>query len=506
MTKTSIRQLRYFISFTLFFFCLLNSKNVLALDWKDVDVNTPESQWVEEDTILKQGNGTFVASTVGTASKNGWTRNTVHIVTKEKEVKSLTVSLSKVSINIKETKQLQLAIKALEGYDTVSVSSSNNNVVQVTELTSNRLRNEAGETVYTYKLTPLGVGTATILFTSSFDPSFTSTVTVSVKSTVKKKPIYYVSNKNGKYTYSSLVSDLLSITKLHQKDKPVKLYKIGTSLDKRSIYCLQISNPKAKKKVILTAGMHGREYMNPYFVMDNIEDMLNHYDTSSSKKGYTYRQLYNEVCLYVIPMLNPDGISIAQQGAKAIKNKALRANVQKIQKRLGISYRYWKGNARNVDLNRNFPVGWEKLSSYRKEGSSGSKAGSEPETKCLMNYIKKIKPSAVISYHSMGERIYWGYAVSKSSTFYKQSLAIQKISTGLTGYYAVPPHRSKKSACGCLEDWLAYKKKIPTLCIETGNVPCPLPIKQYTKIYSKNKLVVETICNYFRNSAYRTTK
>ncbi len=546
MTKKHKIQILTSIIILLVALCLLTSKEVFAQAWQVIDVNTPDNNWTEDglegtfkktitlyvgDTftnlydstlegaqmtppqilldysniITDKGNGTYEVTAAGSGSKtylsdgsNGWTKKTIYINTKEKEVQGLTISSNTVSMNTKETKKLQFTIKALKGYDSIHITNNNSKVVSASELTNNRLRTDTGETTYTYKLTPLKAGTAIITVSSRFDPTIRKTLTVTVKAAETKKPVYYVSSTNGKYTYSAMTSDLLSITKFHQADKPVKLLKIGTSLDKRSIYCLQIGNPKAKKKIIYTAGIHGREYMNPYFVMDNIEEMLNHYDTAYSKKGYTYRQLYNQVCLYVIPMLNPDGISIAQQGANAIQNKTLRANVKKIQKRLGISYSRWKGNAKNVDLNRNFPSGWEKLSSYRKEGSSGSKAGSEPETKCMMNYINTIKPTAVISYHSMGELFYWGYAISKSSTCYKQALGMKKIVSRLTGYYAVPAHRSTKDACGCLEDWLAYKKKIPSVCVETGNVACPLPASQYNRLYSKNKMVVEEICKYFR--------
>lgn len=534
------------LSLVLFFVYFISSTQALAKDWKVIDVNSPDISWTEESTpgtykktvtlyvgdtfqkiydsgieegvtkpteimkdfgrvITEKGNGSFQVMAPGNASiiylsdgQEGWTKKTIYIVAKEKEVKSLSTSTNTISMTTKETKQIQVTINATMGYETLKVATSNSKIVKVEELVANRLRNDSNETIYTYKLTPVATGTAKITVSSNFDPSFTKTIQVTVRKTGARKPTYYVSSSTAKYSYTSMAGDLLSITKSHQVDKPVKLIKIGTSLDKRNIYCLRIGNPNAKKRVFVMAGLHAREYMNPYFVMDNVEDMLNHYDTSYSKRGYTYRQLYENVCLYVLPMVNPDGITIAQQGADGIKDKTLRANVKNIKKRSGVSYSRWKGNARNVNLNRNFPVGWKKLSSYRKEGTAGSKPGSEPETKCLMNYIETIKPTAVISYHSMGEILYWGYAVNKSSSGYIQARGMKNIIAKLTGYYPMPAHKTKRSALGCLEDWLAYEKKIPNVCIETGSVATPLPMSQYKRLYDKNKLVIEEICKYFR--------
>ena len=538
---------QFFIPVTilLFFLLISCSTDVFAGNFSVIDVNTLDNQWVEDGTpgtykktitltvgdtftniydslvesdtinppkiiedfsniLTNKGNGTFEVTAEGTATKtyiadgtNGWTKKTIYIISKAREVESLSVSTKSITMTTIEMQNVEIIIKAKIGSDKITVSNSNSEVAQVTESSLYQIVSETGKTSYTYKIKPLRPGTTTITVSSVADPSFMQTIQVTVMSPYLK-PTNYVSSKSGKYSYTSMVGDLLSITKYHQINKPVKLQKIGISLDKRDIYCLRIGNPNAKKSVLVTAGIHGREYMNPYFVMDNIEEMLNNYDVMYSNKKYTYRELYDKVCLYVIPMVNPDGISIAQEGAKAIQNKTLRKNVIKIQKRLRISYSRWKGNARNVDLNRNFPSGWEKLPSKRKEGTSGSKAGSEPETKYLMSFVNKIKPSTVINYHSMGEIIYWGYAAKKSSTFYKQSVSLKKISSKLTGYYAMPAHKSKAKACGCFEDWLAYKKKIPNLCIETGYVACPLPKNQYNRLYKKNKRVIEEICNFFR--------
>lgn len=533
------------IPILLFAFIFLTCIRVQATSWQIIDVSSPEYQWVpgaEEGTyqttvalhigdtfskiwdstlesdpnnplvpnldfgsvITLRGDGLYEVTAAGTASityfstgETGWLKKTITIVTSEWEAKSLTPSFTTATISTNTSLSLQVDVLALENYDELLITNQNSSIVGVSELSSNRVRNLNGTTSHFYKIVPLSIGTATLIVTSKSNPDLFTVITITVTQSAFQTTDY-VTNPTGKYSYTAMVDDLKQLTKFHKDTKPITLTTIGSSLDKRKIYCLRIGNPKAKKRVLLTSGIHGREYMNPYFVMDNVENMLNNYNTYSKKKGFSYRQLYDEVCLYIIPMSNPDGITIAQQGPDAIRNKKLRANIKKIKQNLRISYSRWKGNARNVDLNRNFPSGWEKQPKKRKEGSSGSKAGSEPETQNLMKYINKIKPTAVISYHSMGENFYWGYAIDKSSTCYKQALAMKKITAKLTGYTPATAHKSKSWACGCLEDWLAYKKKIPSVCIETGNVDCPLPTSQYKRLYKKNQYVVEEICKYFR--------
>lgn len=69
-----------------------------------------------------------------------------------------------------------------------------------------------------------------------------------------------------------------------------------------------------------------------------------------------------------------------------------------------------RGNARGVDLNRNFPTSnWSEQPVYYKSRaadprdqalSTGTRAGSEPETGALLSLIDDLKPRAVISIHS----------------------------------------------------------------------------------------------------------
>lgn len=69
-----------------------------------------------------------------------------------------------------------------------------------------------------------------------------------------------------------------------------------------------------------------------------------------------------------------------------------------------------RGNARGVDLNRNFPTSnWSRDAVFYKSRandardialSTGSEAASEPETKALLSLLERLHPRAVVSLHS----------------------------------------------------------------------------------------------------------
>lgn len=55
-------------------------------------------------------------------------------------------------------------------------------------------------------------------------------------------------------------------------------------------------------------------------------------------------------------------------------------------------------NARQVDLNRNFPYSW-RPAGQRTDQWSGPRAASEPETRAVMRFLRSVQPTAVLAYH-----------------------------------------------------------------------------------------------------------
>lgn len=305
-------------------------------------------------------------------------------------------------------------------------------------------------------------------------------ITVSVKDSEKNslrirvavtKEPWIVSIKNKKYDYEKMVSDL---RKIHAK-YPAKtyLYSLGKTADKRDIWCIRIGKPGAARKLMIDAAIHAREWKNVQVLMRQTEDMLRDYRD--------YKERFQKTCIYIVPMDNPDGVSISQYGFGAIRNKKLRELCKKIG-----NAKKWKANARGVDLNDNFPAGFQKTSWKTKPSYMaypGKKAASEKETKILMRLVNSIKPKAVLNLHSTGSVIYWDFDVDEElhDKLYQFALKINSYNE----YMMMPPNGSTR-ATGGFADWLNYEKGIASITIETGTVECPLPHSQFASIYKRN--------------------
>lgn len=124
---------------------------------------------------------------------------------------------------------------------------------------------------------------------------------------------------------------------------------VGTSLKGREIWALRQGNPLAVNVLLSLGQMHGSEPAG-----------------LSVTKGVRAKVVPEDADyqIWTIRTMNPDGA--------ASRN------------------RY---NARGIDLNRNFPGTWSRQ--YR----TGSKAASEPETRAVMRFVRKLQPTGVLSFH-----------------------------------------------------------------------------------------------------------
>lgn len=345
------------------------------------------------------------------------------------------------------------------------------------------------------KVTGKKTGKATIIVAPS--ENIKKGISYSVKVVKRKKGtgistknMKIVSSKSAEYTYKQMGKDL---NKLKKKYSEFLSYSsLGKTADKRNVYEVVIGNEKAKKKVLIQASMHAREYINSLLVMQQIESICANYYTGTYKGKY-YSELFNDVCLHIVPMVNPDGVTISQYGADGIKDKKLKRNIKKMCKKYGKGkksyYTRWKANARGVDLNRNYPLKWEDSIKTAPSAMNckGSSAGSEKETKIMIKLVENLKPKTVISYHSTGSVIYWDF--KQKGKLKKQCKSIFKVAQALTDYDGTGVRRLGP----CFGDWVCAKKKIPTITIETGKKQCPIKIKEYKSIWDKNKYILPAI-------------
>lgn len=309
--------------------------------------------------------------------------------------------------------------------------------------------------------------------------------------TTTKPTTDIVTKKKAQYDYETMEKNLKQLAATYPQWMSVK--SLGQTIDHRELYCAVIGNRKAKKQMVVTASIHAREYLNTMLVMEQMEQYLNNYQKKSSKIGMTYEKLFQKVCLYIVPMVNPDGVTISQYGPNGLHSKKLQKSVKKLLK--GTSYKRWKANAAGVDLNRNYPFKWSVNCSVKKPGSTsypGAYAGSEKETKAIIKLFESLSnPVGSIAYHSTGNIADWNR--NANSRYYVVNQQMGETTKHLTGY-RYPTYNLTGGEGGSMGMWLSNGKwELPNITIETGNTSCPLPYSYYNRLWKDNRYVIESL-------------
>ncbi|MCM1245182.1 MAG: hypothetical protein NC293_05995 [Roseburia sp.] len=266
--------------------------------------------------------------------------------------------------------------------------------------------------------------------------------------------------KNALYTYSGMEKKLKELAGQYPRQY-FRCFSLGTTYGKRNIYACCLGSETAKKQFVLTASIHGREYINTTVLLRIMEYYLAHYES-------TWQEAWKDVCIYFLPMLNPDGVCISMS-TDAV---------------------HWKENGQGVDLNRNFPCGFGR-GADRKKRNPGNFAADQLETGFLMQFIEELSaPIGVIHYHSRGSLIYYDYKVH--GTLRKQIVEIANAAHRVTGYKLAANTKDTLPAGG-FGDWCVYKKKIPSITIETGFLKTPVPRWQLNGIYKRNLFLLRDL-------------
>jgi len=275
----------------------------------------------------------------------------------------------------------------------------------------------------------------------------------------------------GGYRYADF---LTQSTKLMRKYPHLCCRSIGRSVLGRSIDCFMIGN--GPERLHMNGAVHANEWITAPLLLRFMEDLL---ECSCSQRSEIITHLLEQVTLWIVPMVNPDGVDLAQDGA-AIAGDDWRSCLLEWNNGED-NFTTWKANIRGVDLNDQFPAMWEvererrQVNGPASQDYSGPCPLSEPEAQALAQLTESVEFSRVLSLHTQGREIYWNYRDQEPPEAEELANRLGEAS----GYRAV---KLSGSDAG-YKDWFILKFRRSGFTIEAGEGKNPLPPEEFDSIY-----------------------
>ena len=256
---------------------------------------------------------------------------------------------------------------------------------------------------------------------------------------------------------------------------------LGSTLLGKGIPLLSLGDADAKEAYLYVGAHHGMEHITSSVLLTFAKDFL---EETKADGAPSY-------LIYVVPMLNCDGVDIEINGAPEgcpLRERLLRMNGSE-------GFSKWQANARGVDLNHNYDAGFRRYKEI--EGGLGITGGaptkysgeypeSEPEVGALCNFIRfNANIKGCLTLHTQGEEIYFG-----DSSRVPGAEEIAARLGELTGYKVCRPEGT--ALYGGMTDWVTSSLGLPCFTVECGRGENPLPSSGLPAIYSRLRSLLFT--------------
>ena len=218
---------------------------------------------------------------------------------------------------------------------------------------------------------------------------------------------------NINYTYEIMRSDIYELNITYPF---LQVQNIGFSVLGKQLPVIRLG--RGSKEVFYSASFHANEWITTPILMKFIEDYCIAYTNNSNLFSYNIRDLFKNVSIYIMPMVNPDGVNLIT-GVYNINSNIYRSFQSIANNYPNIPFPDgWKANFNGVDLNLQFPAGWEQAREIKYSQGFTSPAPrdfvgygplTEPESLAIYNFTLSHNFKLVISYHTQGQEIYWNF-------------------------------------------------------------------------------------------------
>ena len=260
----------------------------------------------------------------------------------------------------------------------------------------------------------------------------------------------------------------------------IPVMNIGFSILGRDLPALRLG--EGKKKLLYVGAHHASEWLTATALLHFSAQLLEAAHAGARLSGVDAAALLKAASIFVLPMLNPDGVEIEQRGAEGGGIFAERLTLLNG----GEDFTHWQANARGVDLNHNYEAGWAEGKMLEREagifGGGPTRYGgefpeSEPESAALCAFVRSVDFDAVLALHSQGEEIYYDFGGHAPAGSDRLAVALARLS----GYRAAKPDGI--ASFSGFKDWFISAYDRPGFTVEMGLGENPLPAQEFDTFY-----------------------
>lgn len=260
---------------------------------------------------------------------------------------------------------------------------------------------------------------------------------------------------------------------------------LGRSLMGREIPVITLG--KGKPSFLYVGAHGGGEWLTSIILLKFINEYCELYKNKSRIYNTTLDYLYTNKTIYVVPMLNPDGVDYRINGVT--EENILYDRLLKMNRQSG-DFSSWQANGRGVELALNYNCDFKERKKIEAEneifdgsssGYGGTSPESEPEVGALCNFLRfndSIK--GVMSLYRGDEEIRY----SKGELITKRSLSVARSMSRMSGYALCDSEKSKTVAN--LLGWCISELDIPSFEVsfaeEKNNFNQDLLFKGYAEL------------------------
>ncbi|MBR4691405.1 MAG: peptidoglycan-binding protein [Oscillospiraceae bacterium] len=255
-------------------------------------------------------------------------------------------------------------------------------------------------------------------------------------------------------------------------ERPLRLFRFG----------------EGPRSVFFNGAHHANEWITSPLLLRFLERLSAAFAENGAIAGAKAQELWSRSALRLLPMVDPDGVDLVT-GELGPGDPAYARALELNGAAPGFPEN-WKANIRGVDLNLQYPAGWEEArrikfaQGYTRPGPRdyvGLAPLTEPESRAVYELSLANAFALTLSYHTQGKVIYWkynGYEPAGSEAIGRKMAALSGYSLELT-----PP----ESAWAGYKDWFIQQFDRPGYTVEAGQGTAPLPLSQLEEIYRANE-------------------